>query len=238
MVDNCRQSVRRQSRWARFLAFVLPPCCLLCRARGHATMDLCAACTAMLPRPPATAAACPLTPGCVLSVAALEYAWPVDQLVQELKFGGCWPIARVFGQLLADARRDFALPLPQAVIPVPLHPRRLAERGFNQAEHIARFTAATLAIPLAPQLLQRRRNTAVQSRLGAAARRDNLRDAFVLDERRHARTGMTWQHVALVDDVRTTGSTLAAATRALREGGVKQVEWWTAAATTRNPQEE
>ena len=203
-------------------------------------MDLCSLCAEMLPRPqpplefpPGTVppVANPQVPGCILRLAALEYAWPVDLMVQELKFGGNWPVARIFGQLLADSRRDLPLPLPEVVIPVPLHPSRLAERGFNQAEHIARHVAEALGLPLAPPLLQRRRATAVQSKLNAEARRENLRDAFELNERSSRMPLEPWQHVALLDDVVTTGSTLAAATSALRRVGVRHIEWWTAAAT-------
>lgn len=227
-------------------------------------MDLCEVCAILLPRPPSggfasapswahsagtsptpnpartpapTQAPIPApapAPGCVLQLAPLRYAWPVDLLVQELKFGGSWPVARVFGHLLASARRELvnpprALPLPQLVIPVPLHPQRHAERGFNQAEHIARFAAEALGLPLAPPLLQRRRNTAVQSRLSASARQDNLHEAFQMDERSPLMPAEPWNHVALVDDVLTTGSTLAAATSALRRVGVRRIEWWTAA---------
>lgn len=192
-------------------------------------MDLCTVCAALLPRPLPARTAPAAVPGCVLQLSALRYAWPVDLLVQELKFGGSWPVARVFGQLLAQSRSELALPLPQLVIPVPLHPLRHAERGFNQAEHIARFACEALGLPLAPPLLQRRRNTAVQSRLNAAARRDNLHEAFHIDERSRHMPTETWSHVALVDDVQTTGSTLAAATSALRRIGIRRIEWWTAA---------
>lgn len=243
MVDNWSIFEQLRSRWRQALGFAVRPSCLLCRAEGQAAMDLCALCAALLPRPAAgmsagriraadTASAHPPAPGCVLQLAALRYAWPVDLLVQELKFGGSWPVARIFGQLLASARRDVPMPLPQVVIPVPLHPLRLAERGFNQAEHIARFAAEELRLRLAPPLLQRRRNTAVQSRLNAAARRDNLREAFQIDEHSRHMPVEPWEHVALVDDVLTTGSTLAAATTALRRVGVRRIEWWTAAAAS------
>jgi ComF family protein len=179
----------------------------------------------MLPRPKSAA----LSADCELSVAALEYLWPVDQLVQELKFGGSWPVARCFGSLIGEARRDHPQPLPQAIVPIPLHPYRLAERGFNQAEHIARFAAESLGLPLANQLLRRRRHTIPQSRLDAAARRNNLRGAFEISGPSAKQTATSLQRVALVDDVQTTGSTLLAASKALRGVGVQHIEWWCAA---------
>ncbi len=231
MVDNWSIFAQLRRHWRECLGLAIKPSCLLCGAAAQAEMDLCSVCCTLLPRPgmamgPGTAVA----PGCVLQLAPLRYAWPVDLLVQELKFGGSWPVARIFGHLIAQSRRELPLPLPQLVIPVPLHPRRLSERGFNQAEHIARFAAEALGIALAPPLLQRRRNTAVQSRLNAAARRDNLHEAFQVDEHSRHLPSEPWQHVALVDDVLTTGSTLAAATSALRRIGIRRIEWWTAAA--------
>lgn len=221
-------------RWQQALGFVIRPSCLLCGAEGQSTMDLCAVCTEILPRAPPFLPA-PLAPGCVLRIAALHYAWPVDLLVQQLKFGGNWPVARALGQLLADARRAHPHPMPEVIMPVPLHPLRLAERGFNQAEHIARFTSQALGVPLAPPLLQRRRQTSAQSRLSAAARRDNLHEAFQVDEHSASMPREPWQHVALLDDVVTTGSTLAAATSALRRVGIRHIEWWSAAAATLDP---
>ncbi len=135
----------------------------------------------------------------------------------------------MFRRTHRHARREHPLPLPQAILPIPLHPYRLADRGFNQAEHIARFAAETLGIPLASQLLQRRRHTIPQSRLDGAARRNNLRGAFALVEHGGRRAASSLRRIALVDDVQTTGSTLLAASQALRSAGVQEIEWWCAA---------
>src|SRR5690606_29209375 len=129
---------------------------------------------------------------------------------------------RLLAHLLVQACVD--APRPQAVVPVPLHCARLRRRGYDQALELARPLAHALALPLQPRLLQRVRATAPQSELSAAARRRNLRDAFVV-----AADAAPPAHVVLVDDVMTTGATLHAAARALRHAGVARVDAWVCA---------
>lgn len=178
------------------------------------------------------------------TLAACAYAFPIDALVQQLKFGGRLPLARPLGRLLADAVRRDALradgfrgaalagdalagdghPLPAALLPVPLHPVRERQRGFNQAEAIARVTAAELRIPLLTGVVRRRRDTPAQSGLDLAARQRNLQGAFTV-------CGPLPAHVALIDDVITTGSTMAAMATVLRRHGVARVDAWAVART-------
>src|SRR5690606_27736941 len=110
------------------------------------------------------------------------------------------------------ARAFAGLPAPAALVPVPLHRARLRRRGYDQALELARPLAAALGLGLGLRmdLLQRHRNTHAQSSLDAAARRENLVDAFQVGG-----TGELPSHVALVDDVMTTGATLHAAAEAL-----------------------
>ena len=115
-------------------------------------------------------------------------------------------------------------PLPDALVPVPLHRRRLRERGYNQAREIAAPLARQLGVPLREGLLQRVRHTQPQSRLDADARQGNLDDAFAVTA-----SGQLPAHVVLVDDVMTTGATLHAAAWALREAGVRRVDAWVCA---------
>lgn len=117
---------------------------------------------------------------------------------------------------------------PALLLPVPLHRRRLRQRGYNQALELARPLAAAHGLALRCDLLQRVRPTAAQSELGAAARRANVRHAFALAEGAHLPP-----HVALVDDVLTTGATLAACTRVLHRAGVRRVEAWALARAPR-----
>ncbi|HEY5791083.1 MAG TPA: ComF family protein, partial [Gammaproteobacteria bacterium] len=141
-------------------------------------------------------------------------------LVTGLKFHGQLAGARLLGGLLAEQLAGDPGPWPQALLPVPLHPRRLRQRGFNQALELARPLARELGLALLPDACVRRRDTAAQSGLERAARRRNVRGAFALPR------PLGLHHVALVDDVMTTGQTLEALARVLREDGVEQVEVW------------
>jgi ComF family protein len=109
------------------------------------------------------------------------------------------------------------------LIPVPLHPVRLRERGFNQALELARPLSQRLHLPLEPHVVQRCRHTRSQSELSGSARRQNMRHAFRLI------APLPYQHVALIDDVVTTGSTLNELARTLRQSGVKTIQIWAVA---------
>ncbi|MEO6187148.1 MAG: ComF family protein [Steroidobacteraceae bacterium] len=158
-----------------------------------------------------------------------RYEDPVDLLVTSLKFRHELAGARVLGTLFARAHRRAGRELPQCLVPMPLHVSRHRERGFNQCAEIARHIAPRLrdaaGRPLAVRhdLLQRVRATAAQSELAAAERAANLRGAF------RAGAGPMPRHVALLDDVMTTGHTAAAATLALKQAGCCRVEIWACA---------
>jgi len=221
--------------WLSTLLF--PPRCLVCGEPGHAQRDLCPACTAALPWMAAACRRCalPLPPGepadalcgaCqrlrspLESVqAAFVYAAPVDGLLRRFKFHRDLAAGRLLAQLAGD--RLAAVERPQALVPVPLHLSRLRQRGYDQALELARPLARTLRLPLMDGL-HRVRATTAQSELNAAARHRNLRAAFIA-------RGPLPAHVALVDDVMTTGATLHAAAGALRRAGVARVDAWVCA---------
>jgi ComF family protein len=128
----------------------------------------------------------------------------------------------VLGLLLADAVAAEGLHHEvDVLVPMPLHVGRLVERGYDQVREIARFVAAPLALPLEPRALERIRATAPQVGLEREARRRNVQGAFAA----HARV-VAGRRVALLDDVVTTGSTVAAAAEALREAGAVHVQVW------------
>ncbi len=215
-------------------AALLPPRCLLCCGAGQTglpplagpvLLELCAPCQADLPRAPASQ---PVGAGFELACCPWAYRWPVDQLVRALKFGGERSHARLLGALLACERLALGPPWPQLIVPVPLHPLRLRERGYNQAAELARFAGAAIRLPVFAHALERLRATRPQSGLGASGRSANVAGAF------RARAlprgpGAPGLRVALVDDVVTTGSTAAAAARALRDAGAGSVELWAVA---------
>ncbi|MDQ2702885.1 MAG: ComF family protein [Pseudomonadota bacterium] len=197
------------------------PRCLGCGEPGQAAQDLCPDCRAQLPwsRPAARPAAPPLQSVLVPFV----YAPPLDHWLPRFKFHRDLAAGRLLSQLMLEACA--AADRPEALLPIPLHRARLRQRGYDQALELAWPIARALRIPLHPGLLQRARNTAPQSRqLHASERHHNLRGAFV------ATTDTTMPaHVALVDDVMTTGATLHAAADALHRAGVQRVDAWVCA---------
>jgi ComF family protein len=161
--------------------------------------------------------------------APLAYEYPVDRLVGRAKYRRRLHDARFLGELLAEslaaAVQAGAVEPPDLLVPVPLHRRRLGERGYNQALEIARPVAKRLRLPLQPGLCKRVRATPEQAGLPAAERRRNLRAAF------SAAASVRRARVAIVDDVITTGSTVAAVAQALRKAGAADVQAWVVART-------
>jgi ComF family protein len=204
--------------------------CALCAAGDTPGMLLCRGCHADLPwagadgSPPCES---PQPAAIHALVAALDYRFPVDAMIRRLKFEGELWLVPVLGALLLE--RCSGAARPQCLLPIPLSDRRLAERGFNQSAEIARVLARGTGVPLQARWLRRVRDTLPQSRLPPDGRAMNLRGAFVVD---HPVAGM---HVALVDDVATTGATGAEAARALLAQGAARVDLWVVARTPRNP---
>ena len=155
--------------------------------------------------------------------AVAEYRDGMREAIHALKFGNRPLLAPPLGRLLAEAGAR-ALPVPPAdwaegLVPVPLHPARLAERGFNQAELLATPCGARWRVPVLPRALIRARATLPQTDLDPAARRLNVRDAFRVPRA----AGILGRRLLLVDDVHTTGATVAAAAQALRGAGAAAV---------------
>jgi ComF family protein len=213
---------------------VLPSHCLLCGARGQGGLSLCAACEAEIPRNGVCCARCalplespaPLCGRCVRAPppwdaawAPFRYEWPLAQLESRFKFAGDLASGRTLALLWSTA--PCPVDLPDAIVPVPLHRSRLRRRGYNQVLELARGVASPLGVRLRREALLRTRATAAQTELSAVQRRRNVRGAF-----QACFDGEIPEHVAVLDDVCTTGATLAECARALKCAGVKRVDAW------------
>ncbi len=146
-----------------------------------------------------------------------DYQAPYPMLIPRLKYSGQILLAPLLASLLAD-HLDNSDP-PEAIIPVPLHWWRQWRRGFNQAEEIGKELGQLTGLPCDSNLLRRFKATPQQTALSAGQRRRNLRGAFRI--RPHQ-----YNHVALLDDVVTTGATAGQLSRLLHESGVTKVEVW------------
>ncbi|MDP1643918.1 MAG: double zinc ribbon domain-containing protein [Thiobacillus sp.] len=216
---------------------VFPFTCLLCGATSG-TGHLCSACLAGLPwhsQPQCPQCAIPSPDGQVCGAclkhppafnhtcAALAYAFPLDRLIPRLKYHGQLAIAPALGECLAQVAAS--RPRPDRLIAMPLHAKRIRERGFNHATEIAREAAKRLGLPLDTASCQRIRDTPPQMGLKHDARRRNVRGAFMC-------TGdVRGQRIALIDDVMTTGTSLDELAKTLKQAGALEVETWVVART-------
>ena len=231
-------------KWVNFVQKgIFPAHCQLCGARadhgGDHTRDLCQACLNSLPRleNPCPICALPVSSGADLicgqclqhappyhqTFSAFRYAPPLNQLVTSLKFHQRLAAARLFGQLLTQQRAQHDFDRPECLLPVPLHPKRLRQRGFNQSLEIARPISKHFNLPIDSHLCQRTRHTLPQTGLDAKTRRKNIRNAFSLT------TECNYKHVAIIDDVITTGQTVAEIAALLRKNGVEKIQVWSVA---------
>jgi len=214
-----------------------PGSCVLCGDDSlHAAF--CPACTHALPWLPA--AHCPrcaiptldggLCGQCLKAPPVFDqthatflYTDALAQLIPAAKFGARWSLLPALTHLMLPPLKS--ADRPDMLIPLPLHPQRLKERGYNQAQEIAAPLASALQLPLEPHLLQRIKDTEHQARLSEKARHHNMRRAFA------ATVDLMGLHIALVDDVMTTGASLNAAARALKQAGAARVDCWILART-------
>ncbi len=197
--------------------------CAACLAELPWNHTACARCALPLPHAAAACGSCLQRPPPVAATqAAFRYAFPLDRLLPRLKFHSGLAVAPLLAQLTAPMFA--ACERPHALIPLPLHRQRLRQRGYDQTLELARPVARELALPLRVDLLHRVRAAPPQSRLSAAQRQRNLRGAFSVNA-----SAPVPAHVALFDDVMTTGATLHAAAQALLGAGVHRVDAWVCA---------
>lgn len=237
-------TMRRRGPFRGLLAGLLPQCCLLCGTGADGGIALCGACRGALEAVshPCTRCAGPLAarsgpvdrricgaclnrpPAFDSATCALEYAGATAYLVRRFKFSGDLAAGRVLARMMLLRPPASA---SSVLVPVPLHPRRLRERGFNQAAELASQLGRWLGLPCRHAAI-RRHAGAVQSMLAdAQARRRNVRKAF------EPACDVSGWNVLLVDDVLTTGATLDALARTLKRAGACRADVWCAARTVR-----
>lgn len=199
--------------------------CLGCRRDLPRLIPACVRCG--MPSTGSTCVACVVNPPLwQYLVAPFLFAYPIDKIIHEFKY-----LDAVFwGAFLARemAHRGLALtvPLPEVLIPVPVHPKRLVERGYNQALELARGIGSELNIPVSPGIVVRAEPRIPQVGLSSRQRRKNIRGVFTL-----TRKTIFARRVAIVDDILTTGATATELARILRRTGVEEIQVWVAART-------
>jgi ComF family protein len=215
---------------------LLPSRCVLC-GQPSAAICICEPCKNDLPRTAPQCYQCglPLPAGhgktcgqCLRNppffdhtVSPLQYTFPTDQLVRALKFHRQLAEGRVLSHLMCEHITTGGHTLPDHLIPVPLHQLRMIKRGFNQAFELGRYAGSMLGIPMQINSLRRKRNTRAQSGLSRKQRHSNVLGAFYW--RGHNKPG---RHVALIDDVMTTGTTVSECARVLKIAGAERVDVW------------
>lgn len=235
-------SIFRSATASSVLGRVLSQDCTLCGV--HSRESLCAPCQRELPfhhtmgcpRCNAEGVLQQLCGACLSdpphfdeTISAFRYAYPLDRLVQAYKFNANLSLLPLFADALVRAIGNFdAAARPNLVIPLPLAPRRLAERGFNQASLLGERVSKTLAIRFEARGMLRVRETPPQSGLSREARLKNVRGAFDCANR------LDGLRVAVVDDVMTTGATLSEAAKALKKAGAAHVSAWVIARALRD----
>ena len=204
--------------------------CNSCRNELPLHATACARCAELLPKPldntlnfEALCGRCQTQPPAFERCQSmLSYQAPADHLLQRLKFNGRLEMARVLGELMATWLEGIIDSRPDVLIPMPLHPDRLRERGFNQAVELARPIARNLGVGMELHNCIRQKTTAPQSDLSRKERIKNVKGAF------EVLTPVSG-HVVIIDDVMTTGSTAHEFAKTLLQAGATSVDVWVCA---------
>lgn len=224
--------------WSKLNHFVFGCHCRLCGCAVSDAAGLCLACREDLPT--LGDAQCPqcalaaiagqhcgqclrVSPAFDRTLALFSYAHPMDALLQRYKYQQKLDLGVTFASLWQE--RLAGRTLPDMIVPMPLHPTRIKERGFNQSLEIARPLARRLHLPLDARACQRTRHTPPQASLPLKARVKNMRGAFACNRR------FDGLRIALIDDVMTTGASLHELAKVIKAAGATEVECWVVART-------
>lgn len=217
---------------------LFPQSCILCNNANGGDFGLCANCLSDLPfhqtpccpqcgLPSANNLICGAciasTPDFDLTHALFRYEYPVSQLLQHYKYSHQLDLAETFAKLLMQ--RITAQTLPDLLIPMPLHPKRLKERGFNQSLEVAKIISGQLNIRLDYTACTRTKYSQPQASLPLKQRANNIKNAFKCSQ------PLTGLKIALIDDVMTTGASMNALAKAVKAKGATHVECWVIART-------
>lgn len=213
---------------------IVPQFCPLCGNRCYYPDLLCAACVADLPQTVSNCRQCgvaidaeSLCGACQSSPPlfsrtffAFTYVPPVNNLIQQFKYSNRLDLGRDLGITMARQLESKLAEFPDSLVPVPLHRSKLRQRGYNQALELARWLSRHYGIPVDASSIARHRKTPTQTGLPYKQRRNNIANAFSV------KPNVSGKHIALIDDVMTTGSTVNELSRILLKSGVTQVDIW------------
>lgn len=225
---------------------ILPIRCLLCQNPSNQKIALCETCETQLPKLKNTCQCCASIlpddvpkricglciknpPYFYSTIALFAYEGKIIKLITGLKFHQELNVAILVADLFSQHLINEKIPLPDIIIPVPLHNKRLRNRGYNQALEIAKPIAKKFNIPLLKNACLRKRHTKPQIELPAHSRKQNIKNAFEI------KTPMNDLKIAIVDDVMTTGNTVNELSKDLMKSGAKKVEIWCIARTLSLP---
>ncbi len=204
--------------------------CAPCIARWATPVQRCSRCALAVPTGTVQCGVCLLHPPPYSSaVAAFDYAFPWDGLISRFKFNAALDLAGLLAGQLGEAIERANAEVPDLVLPVPLSPRRMRERGYNQAWEVARRLPRTGPWHTEPTLLLRVKNTPHQTTLPPGERAANVRGAFAIEPLRAAE--VRGRRIAVIDDVVTTGATVAELSGVLLGAGAASVQVWMLART-------
>lgn len=232
-----------------WLSRILPYTCILCAEASTQQRDICVACEADFPMHQNACLQCGNhllmagekrycgaclnhPPAFDRLLALCDYAPPIDRMLIQAKFHAQLIHLEILSALLSEKiiRQWYnESPLPHYIIPIPLHRKRLRERGYNQALELAKPISRQLHTPLRQDICIRAKPTVAQSTLPHKERQENVRHAFKVN------TSVKDQHIAIVDDIVTTGHTVNALSLLLKEAGAKQIDIWCCAKTQCEP---
>lgn len=229
-----RQKITSITQWWR-----LPAVCVLCHHYHYDKYAVCQTCTSFLVRIKHGCRTCRLPidnpqvdqcgfcikrkPAYDRVITAYSFEEPLRALLHEFKYRQALYLRTFMAQLMLDAKPP-EIYQPDCLVPVPMHPKKLRERGFNQAAELTKILAKKLNLSLNLTLCEKTINTAAQVNLNGKHRNRNLQKAFTAKVSHY-------QHVTLIDDLLTTGSTANALALTLKKQGVKRVDVWCLART-------